>query len=246
MGSLEALEKAGLNRTEAKVYFALLKIGSASGSEIAEKAGVFRRNAYDALRALSEKGLAKAIIKDKKYYLPVEPSKLEELLEEKKKNLQNAMPELEGLYSSRKEKQKAYFFEGIEGYKTILNEILKEGKEWLCFISSGQSTEILGKEWTNYWESKRISAGIKAKWIVNNTPAGMKRGKKVEKLGLTEARILESIKVINPTTTYVFGDKVAIMLWSKPSPTAVMVESREIAEANRKYFEVLWKMAKKY
>lgn len=244
MGSLENLEKLGLNKTEAKVYLALLKLGSASGSEIAEAAGVFRRNTYDALKKLSDKALVTAIIKDKKYYNAAAPSKLGELLEEKKASLMHSMPELEKFYSNPRKKQKVYFFEGREGFKAVLNEILKEGKEWLAFISSGQSTSVLGK-WVDYWEGKRVMAGIKMKWIVSDTLPGRKRGKEVEKIGLAEVRVL-SLKHVNPATTYVFGNKTAIVLWSKVNPIVIMIESPEIAEANRKYFEVLWKRSKKY
>lgn len=245
MAVLEALQSAGLNKTEARVYLALLKAGSISGSEIAEKAGIFRRNAYDALESLAKKGLASVVIKDKKYYSPAAPSKLMELLEEKKQFIEGSMPELEELFSKPKAKQKVYLFEGIEGFKNILGEILKDRKDWLAFVSSGYSTRVLDKKFVDYWERKRAMAGIKAKWIVANTTLGIKRARDAKKSGLLECRILP-LSTENPVSTYVFGNKTAMILWSKINPLAVMVESPEIAEANKKYFEFLWKQAKKY
>ena len=245
MASLDALENLGLSKTEVRVYLALLKLGTASGSEIAEKAGIFRRNAYDALKKLSGKGLVNSIQGDKSYYSAVSPGELRFVLKEKENSLEELMPELLKLYSGSKERQKALLFEGEGGTKAILNEVLKEKKEWLAFISSGQSRQVLG-DWGHYWERKRAMAGIKAKLIFSNTSEGKKLAEDIEKSGLAEVKILESINVVNPTATYVFGNKVAIMLWSKTNPIGVLVESNEIADANRKYFELLWKIAKKH
>ncbi|MBR9691565.1 hypothetical protein GOV06_02165 [Candidatus Woesearchaeota archaeon] len=45
-----------------------------------------------------------------------------------------------------------------------------------------------------------------------------------------------------PTTTFVYGDKTAIMVWSE-NPIATLITSKEVADSYRKYFELLWKQA---
>ena len=47
-----------------------------------------------------------------------------------------------------------------------------------------------------------------------------------------------------PTTTFVYGNKTAIIIWSE-IPIATLIISKEVAESYRKYFELLWKNAKK-
>jgi len=238
------LEELGLSKTEAKVYLALLRLGSGTGSEIAEKADVFRRNAYDALSKLTEKGLVSSVIKDKTYYSVAPPEKLQDVLREKEDALGELLPKLRELYTHPKIRQKVYFYEGKEGIKTVMSEIIKEGKDWLAFASSGQSKVALG-DWVDYWEKKRSNACIKAKVIMADTPLGRQRGIEIKKLKHTEVRISPG-EFETPVSTYIFGNRMGIVLWSETEPLAILVDNPEIAAANRKYFNMMWKIAKEY
>ena len=55
------LHELGLSPNEAKVYETLLKIDEASVQEISDKSKVHRRNVYDSLSKLQEKGLVSEI-----------------------------------------------------------------------------------------------------------------------------------------------------------------------------------------
>lgn len=82
----EILQSVGLSPNETKIYEVLLELGESSVSEIAIKAKIHRRNAYDAIQRLIDKGLCFEIIsKTKNNYSPVDPDKLRELLAEKQK-----------------------------------------------------------------------------------------------------------------------------------------------------------------
>jgi hypothetical protein len=50
-------------------------------------------------------------------------------------------------------------------------------------------------------------------------------------------------KYMNPTTTWVYGDNVAIVAWSA-FPIATLIRSKDIANSFRSYFELRWKQAK--
>ena len=79
------LYKIGMTRNEAKVYMALLDLGTAQAGQITEKSGVHRRNVYDAIDRLMEKGLLSfVIVNSKKLFSPVNPKRFLELVEEKK------------------------------------------------------------------------------------------------------------------------------------------------------------------
>ena len=58
----ELLAEFGLTRNEIRVYLTLLKMGSALAGEITEKTGIHRRNIYDSLERLQEKGLVSFVI----------------------------------------------------------------------------------------------------------------------------------------------------------------------------------------
>ena len=51
------LKEIGLTDTEIKIYLALLSLGATSAGKIVEDTGIYRKNLYDALNKLIEKGL---------------------------------------------------------------------------------------------------------------------------------------------------------------------------------------------
>ncbi|MBS3097523.1 hypothetical protein J4209_01865 [Candidatus Woesearchaeota archaeon] len=73
----EALRKFGLSDREIKVYLALLELGEALASKIAEKTNTPRTLSYDILENLLKKGLVSYVIKsNKKYFSAFDPNNL--------------------------------------------------------------------------------------------------------------------------------------------------------------------------
>ena len=68
--------------------------------------------------------------------------------------------------------------------------------------------------------------------------------KKIEKskIPLAEIRYLPQ-KYENPVSVNIYGDKTAIILWAT-EPIAIVIKNKEIAEAYKNYFELMWKIAK--
>jgi sugar-specific transcriptional regulator TrmB len=83
---LETLKEAGLTGYEAKSYIELLRYGTMQGSKVAEKSDVPKTRVYDALKSLSDKGLASKIQERPMKFSPVEPEKGLKPLYERKKN----------------------------------------------------------------------------------------------------------------------------------------------------------------
>jgi len=50
--------------------------------------------------------------------------------------------------------------------------------------------------------------------------------------------------LFNPNPTHIYGDKVAIIIWGRPM-YGIIIKSRQLADANRKYFKMLWNIAEK-
>lgn len=64
----EILKQFGLTNNEVEVYLTLLKKGSISVNEIAEKSGLHRQAVYDALTRLLDKGFVNYVTKNSKKY----------------------------------------------------------------------------------------------------------------------------------------------------------------------------------
>ena len=164
--SLETLEQIGLSPNETKIYLALLDLKKASIDQISRKAQVHRRNAYDALKRLLEKGLAYQVLPKKILtYAPVHPDKLKELLNEKVKDLQDSLPSLTAKYETNIPKQSIYVYKGLGGLKNYIKLILKVKPATLYGFSSKGSwfdprlknfMKRAGKE----WKEKKIKSKI--------------------------------------------------------------------------------------
>lgn len=127
---LDILTEIGLSQNEAKIYETLLGLGESNITQIALKSNIHRRNVYDTMDRLVEKGLVYQVIgKGDSIYRPVDPSKLSELINEKQQRLEKVMPELLKEYQERPPLEAVYFYKGIEGFKNYLRDILNSGED---------------------------------------------------------------------------------------------------------------------
>src|SRR3990167_3700430 len=131
--NIEYLQKIGLTNGEIKVYSAVIELGFSSLNSIHEKTGIERRNIYDILNKLIEKGLISFIIeKGKKTYQITHPKKILSYLEDKRdkiyeseREIKSHLPELISLYNQSKIEIRAEVFRGDESIKSLLTEILE-------------------------------------------------------------------------------------------------------------------------
>ena len=118
----QILQEIGLSNTEAKVYLALLELGSALAGEITKKSEVNRTNVYDALERLIEKGLVSYVISaNRKMFEAVNPERLREMLREKQVKLDSVIKNLQIKYRENKSEEDATIFKGKKGIKSIKN-----------------------------------------------------------------------------------------------------------------------------
>jgi len=126
----QIFESLGLSPNEAKIYEALVEKGESSVSTIAIAAKVHRRNAYDAIQRLIDKGLCFQIFSTSEHtYNAVDPDKLVEVYAEKEQHLRDALPDLRKKFESRFAPQEAYIYRGLEGQKNIFRDMLRIGKD---------------------------------------------------------------------------------------------------------------------
>ncbi len=241
---IEKLKQIGLNEKECEIYLALLELEDALVSEIAKKTKINRSLLYTILNNLSEKGLVTYILKNNvRYYRAVEPHKILNLLSEKEKAFHSILPELIDLYKPRKQKPIVEILEGKEGLKTILNDVLRQKKEWCAYDVPGKGPEILGFA-VHAFERDRQRAKIPLNVIFVNTKQGHKRGKQFSKMKYTKIKYMpESYE--SPASNWLYGDRIVIIFWYKEFPFAVRIIDKNLAESYRNHFKALWKIAKK-
>ncbi len=232
------LENLGLTTTEAEIYLTLLRLGPSTAGIIARKAGIHRRSVYDATARLSEKGLVGYISKNnRKHFEAVDPSFLKKLLDEKEASLDTIMPQLQTKYKAVVAKQETLFFKGKNGLKTIFEDQLITDKEILV-LGASPVAETMMKYYIHHFNKRREKQCLPMKLLY--TEDNRKRR------NLHNVTIKYLPKAFqNPAAMNIYGDKVAIIHWSKERPFAIVIHEKDIAEGYRNYFQLLWGMAKR-
>jgi sugar-specific transcriptional regulator TrmB len=239
----ETLREIGLAREEIVIYLAMLKMRASLASKISEEAKINRSHTYQLLERLISKGFVSYVIREnRKYFSAVNPEKLIEIVKEREQKLKNILPNLLSLTSFEKSKPTVEIFEGKEGIKTILNDILKVKKDWLAFGSSGKGQEVLSF-YAEHWEKERAKLKINLRGILDNSESGIKRGKELAKRKYTKIKHVKE-EYSNPSSTWIYGERIAFIIWSKEHSFAIRIISKEITDNFRKHFEVLWRDAK--
>jgi HTH-type transcriptional regulator, sugar sensing transcriptional regulator len=242
MDKEEALKELGLNDREIKTYLALLRLGTSSVNKIARKATIIRTTAYDVLKALVEKGLASYVIKSGvKYYEAALPEKIISILDEKKKKILEVLLELNELRESVSEKPSVEIYEGKEGLKTILEDMLKT-EENICGYTSVKLMELLNFYFPNFI-TRRAKLKIKTRII-------MEKSKETEDLKKTGSKEFREVRFIENASKfrlghYIYGNKVAILIAKKEQPMGILIDNEDLAEQEKAVFEQVWKIANK-
>lgn len=240
---IEKLKQIGLNEKESKVYLALLNLEDALVSEIADKTKINRSLLYSILNELAGKGIVTYMLKNNiRYYRAAEPQKILAMLKEKEKMLVSIMPELIALHKPRQKKPVVEILEGIQGLKTILNDVLRQKAEWFAFNVPGKGPETLGPAVHNF-QRQRQKLKILLRVIVVKTKAGIKRGKEFAEMRYSKARCMPEVYA-SPASNWIYGDRIVILVWNKEFPFAVRIIDRNLAESYKNHFKALWTASK--
>ncbi len=232
----EALKEIGLNDKEVKVYLALLKLGQNTVNKISKEANLNRVTCYDILKSLLERGYASYVIKSGvKYFEAVEPSKFLDELKLKQEKIQEIMPELEVIKKSLLEKPNIETYEGINGLKSIFNDILKENKQ-TDFIGAPKMLDALEFYFPHFIKQKR-KQNIFSRVITENCKEMHDYKKKSSKKYINMKFIDKKIEV----TKIIYGNKVAFLTFDKENSIGILINHKEITEEEERLFESLWK-----
>jgi len=233
------LRQAGLTENEAKVYTMLIEFGPSHAGLISRKSGLHRRVVYDTTEMLIKKGLIGYILENnKRLFQASNPNRILELVKERVSSIQEIIPEMLEFYNHTKEKEETLFFKGKNGLKSVFEDQIAEGKEIFIIDTSNLAYEMFDI-YFHWFDKRRVKQKIKTKIIFNKA-----NKQSTKKIPLAEIKYLPE-NYENPAAINIYGDKVAIIHWSKENPFVILIKEKQIAEGYRKYFELMWNVAKK-
>lgn len=239
----------GLTNNEAEVYLILLKLKEAKAYDISKNTTISRSHVYDSLNSLLAKGLVNYIIKRKtKLFRVNDFDNLISILEAKEEQILRQKEELKKKIEFLKQKEvittsKVEVYEGVEGIKFILNDIIKDGidkryKE--IFVMNSFSKEEFVKSvseyiWERFWN-------LRKKYKISSRQL-FAEGKTITKHPYVKAKILPREYFNSTVVHFMYGNKVVFFIFTL-NLLVIRIESEEVANLYKKQFEILWKIAK--
>lgn len=250
----QLLTSIGLSSKEAHCYEQLLRYGTRSTSYIAKKAKLNRGTSYVILHALLEKGLVvKSTKRNVQYFTALDPKHLVDYLEhreqeltEQKRRVQESMSTLLSLVNPLTTKPKIEYFDGVDGARAALSDTLTaKDKTLRAFTSIADIADYVGAEFFEQYTRKRIRGGLTLQAIrskgKDREAVSRNEYAKQYKNSKKDRRYLRHVSedLVFPISIYVYDDKLAVIS-SKEENFALVMQSRELADMQRKIFDLVW------
>lgn len=242
---LDILRKIGLSEGEVKVYKALLEIGATSINHIHKRVGMDRRNIYDILNKLIERGLVSYTEENgKRNFRISNPDKIISYIDEKKSSLDaikgevsKIMPSMQDMFRSKEEELFTEIFKGPEGIKAVWDDMLNYDN--IYWIGSGMYVPDRFPAFFEDWDKRRKQRKVGTYHLF-----------RYEKRPFASKKIFPNRKFLPkefsgaPTVTVIYENKVVQFLYGE-NIFAFVIQSKELAENYKKYHKYLWdKVAK--
>ncbi len=237
-------DQLGLSERDVLVYRALLASGPSSIRTIAERAGVNRGSTYECLKSLQQRGIVTYQPRGKRRYFSArEPEVLLQLADERREQLDRAIEQLKtsvipDLHHLKPDFSIANveFYEGDDGIEQVLRDILnrvgaQENPVYSVF-SSKPIRPLLYRPFPNF-TAQRVARGIRVRAIAI--------GDGGESAELSERKWIRTEGTVDAAYIAIYPPRCAIIsLASDNYPTAVVIDSREVAGAQQIIFNTLW------
>ncbi len=237
-------DQLGLSERDVLVYRALLASGPSSIRTIAERAGVNRGSTYECLKSLQQRGIVTYQPRGKRRYFSArEPEVLLQLADERREQLDRAIDQLKtsvipDLHHLKPDFSIANveFYEGDDGIEQVLRDILnrvgaQENPVYSVF-SSKPIRPLLYRPFPNF-TAQRVARGIRVRAIAI--------GDGGESAELSERKWIRTEGTVDAAYIAIYPPRCAIIsLASDNYPTAVVIDSREVAGAQQIIFNTLW------
>jgi sugar-specific transcriptional regulator TrmB len=237
------LRSIGLSRNETVTYLDLISRKESSVREISNRTKLHRANAYEALKGLLEKGFVSKIIQEgKNIYKAENPKKLKEYIKQKEQEIDIILPTINAISQENSDKEENISItRGLFASRNALNSLLEHKSPIDVYGIPSNIKETLGDGFLDDFHRQRIRKRIPIKMVFNHDFTEYIA--KLNKSQYTEARHSD---ILYNTFVMVFtcNDTVLLSVVAD-SISNIEIRNKDIANAYRSYFNILWENAKK-
>lgn len=233
----ETLQELGLNKRESICYTSLLELGSSRVGAIVKKTGIPSSKIYEILDKLIKRGFVTYVIKNNvKHYQASDPKMLLNYIEERKRKIEEIIPQLL-LKQKLSKKQSVEIFEGQKAIFTLFTDLIEEAKpdeSYLVFSineeNKSEHANLFFKNLALRRKEKKLDVRL-----LRNINYYVKEKHTKLKLRHTNFNLPQGITI--------FRNYIVILSWVE-SPVAIKIESEVFANQLKKFFLDLWKQAR--
>lgn len=238
------LKKIGLSDKEIEIYLAGLKSGPATVQKLAQTSKIKRPTVYVVLDRLKELGLVNQRIRgNKKLFEMAEPKKLlkfvekeKEEIEEKEKDINKIISNLEAMAKKAEFATDVKVYEGFEAIAEILGEFARTKSPTYAISSGEYFSKISFKKFMVKVGDVRERFKNKIYLITDPHPAPVKIYLMEDPI--REFRFLPKGMRL-PSMLNICQDKVALISVQEPY-SIIVVQNKTIAETIKFMFNIIW------
>lgn len=235
----------GLSPQEAKVYLALVELGSSYVSLIAKKSKINRVGCYHTLNKLVKRGLINSFEKENiKFFSAENPKNIVNKQTELLKKAEKILPELLSLKSSSQYSPKIKYYEGINGIKNIFEDTLLTKDELLGYTNLEDLPKVIPEDFLKDYAKRKTTLRIKTRMLSPISTHGLKYLKtyypKNFDDNLVEILFVNRKQFMFEYEINIYGDKVAIVSLNPNELIGLIIESPIYAKTQRAIFNLAW------
>ncbi len=240
----DILKNFGISPNETRVYLAMLKLGDAPVSRIAQVAKLNRITVHHIVERLEKEGLAVSFKKEKqKLVRGAHPVSLKNKIKESAEMFEKVVPELVATMRDDMNKTKPIvrMHYGVEGFEKVAGELLEKPNITIRHIGSlAEAHKIIGVKYDKeYFVPTRVSRNIHYK-----TLQYADEGKPV--MRTNDADDLREVRLLPPefkvsANTFIVPGKILIVTTDKEL-MSVVIESVDISNSEIEKFDLIWNL----
>lgn len=237
----------GMSKNDSVIYEFLVTSGESVVGVISSECRIHRRNVYDSIQRLSEKGFVYEVVrKSENAYIPVHPRKLHEGFSLNEALVESALPSLNAAFSRVSQPESVNIYKGVEGWKRYLRDILRTGQDVYIIGGKGAWADPGLAEFTEHYGKVAARKGISNRILFDNE--SKKKSEKVLGLMAFEYRYLPK-GFETKSAVDVFGDSVVVISDCSngkidENVNLAVIRNQKIADSFRVWFKLLWKFSK--
>lgn len=247
----KTLEELGLSENESVLYHICLKYPQSTVKELGAHSPFPRTMLYHVLNQLIRRGLVSTSTdKWRTVYISESPERLYDLLAQKEKefekqaqSIRGLIPQLKNRYKLSTQQPSVRVFEGIEGYKKALEDIILSKPE-AVFAYQASGKRKPGLEVRELHEARRIAKKIKKRTLFFESAEALKKISKLPYNDFTEWRSTKRHSENFNVDFMLYDGKILYTNYGKHEPKTILIEDGALYEMQKSIFLEQWKEGK--